>query len=99
MGGNSAHPWLDILNVGRDREPRRHLDVVKRFHPGAVVRVEYGAGDDAELGAGPNVVPGDAAGVVATGSQEAVAADTLRVAVRLPIRRLLLCRTSLSSHT
>jgi hypothetical protein len=44
MGGDSAHPWLEKLNVGSHSEPRRHLDVVKRFHPGAVVRVEYGAG-------------------------------------------------------
>jgi len=99
IGGDSAHPWLDILNIGSDREPRRHLEVVKCFHTGAVVRVEYGAGDDAELGAGANIVPADPPSDVATGSQETVAAETLRVAVRLPIRRLLLCRTWLSSHT
>jgi len=99
MGSDRAHPWLNKLNVRRDDEPRRHLEVVKCFHTGAVVLVEYGAGDDAELGAGANIVPADPPSDVATGSQETVAAETLRVAVRLPIRRLLLCRTWLSSHT
>ena len=48
---SAQQPWLDVLNVRGDIEPRRDLNLVEQFHAGPVTRSKQGLRHRTEFGA------------------------------------------------
>ena len=48
---SAQQPWLDVLNVRGDIEPRRDLNLVEQFHAGPVSRSKQGLRNRNEPGA------------------------------------------------
>ena len=52
LSDSAQQPWLDVLNVRGESEPRRDLSIVEQFHAGPVPRSKQGLRNRTELGAG-----------------------------------------------